>query len=127
MESWVERGVERECPCWAGESESPHLVSPLVWSPARIFGGITAPSTLGTYLRSFTHGHVQQLDAVGARVLAGLTEQAPGLIAGAEHTEGLAFLDVDDTIREVHGYAKQGAAYVSVSRSAPARRRLRIP
>jgi len=78
---------------------------------ARIFGGIRAPSTLGTYLRAFTHGHVQQLDAVGTRVLAGLAEQAPALIAGAEHAEGLAFLDIDDTIREVHGYAKQGAAY----------------
>jgi hypothetical protein len=78
---------------------------------ARVFGGLRAPSTLGTYLRAFTHGHVQQLDAVGTRVLAGLTEQVPGLIVGAEHAEGLAFLDVDDTIREVHGYAKQGAAY----------------
>jgi len=77
----------------------------------RLFGGVRAPSTLGTYLRAFTHGHVQQLDAVGRLVLAGLTEQVPGLIAGAEHPEGLAFLDVDDTIREVHGYAKQGAAY----------------
>ena len=28
----------------------------------RIFGGVRAPSTLGTFLRSFTHGHVQQLD-----------------------------------------------------------------
>ncbi len=78
---------------------------------ARVFGGIRAPSTLGTYLRAFTHGHVQQLDAVGSRVLTGLTAQVPGLIAGAENPEGLAFLDIDDTIREVHGYAKQGAAY----------------
>ena len=77
----------------------------------RLFGGVRAPSTLGTYLRAFTHGHVQQLDAVGTRVLAGLTAQVPGLIAGAEHDQGLAFIDVDDTIREVHGYAKQGAAY----------------
>ncbi len=78
---------------------------------ARLFGGVRAPSTLGTYLRSFTHGHVQQLDAIGARVLAGLTERVPGLIAGAESAQEMAFLDVDDTIREVHGYAKQGAAY----------------
>jgi len=77
---------------------------------SRIFGGIRAPSTLGTYLRAFTHGHVQQLDAVSSRVLAGLTERVPDLIAGAD-AEGLAFIDVDDTIREVHGYAKQGAAY----------------
>jgi len=77
----------------------------------RLFDGLRAPSTLGTYLRSFTHGHVQQLDAVGTRVLAGLTTQVPGLIAGAQEPDGLALIDVDDTIREVHGYAKQGAAY----------------
>jgi len=77
----------------------------------RLFGGLRAPSTLGTYLRAFTHGHVQQLDAVGTRVLAGLTTQVPGLIAGAAEPGGLALIDVDDTIREVHGYAKQGAAY----------------
>jgi len=77
----------------------------------RLFDGLRAPSTLGTYLRSFTHGHVQQLDAVAGRLLAGLTAQVPGLIAGAEHRDGLALIDLDDTIREVHGYAKQGAAY----------------
>ncbi|WP_344382963.1 IS1380 family transposase, partial [Georgenia ruanii] len=77
----------------------------------RLFAGVRAPSTLGTFLRSFTHGHVQQVDAVGGRLLAGLTGRVPGLIAGAGAGEGLAFVDVDDTIREVHGYAKQAAAY----------------
>ena len=77
----------------------------------RLFAGVRAPSTLGTFLRSFTHGHVQQLDAVGAGLLAGLTGRVPGVIAGADTDQGLAFLDVDDTIREVHGYAKQGAGY----------------
>ena len=77
----------------------------------RLFAGIRAPSTLGTYLRSFTHGHVQQLDAIGARVLAGLATGVPDLMSGGQNPEGLAFIDVDDTIREVHGYAKQGAAY----------------
>src|SRR4051794_14936445 len=75
----------------------------------RLFTGVRAPSTLGTFLRRFTHGHVQQLDAVGARLLAGLSAQLPRrLLAGAE--QGV-FVDVDDTIREVHGYAKQAAAY----------------
>jgi len=74
----------------------------------RLFAGVRAPSTLGTYLRSFTHGHVQQLDAVAGRVLAGLAEQVPSLLAGGEAT---VFLDVDDTIREVHGHAKQGAEF----------------
>lgn len=76
----------------------------------RLFGGVRAPSTLGTFLRTFTHGHVQQLDAVGGRLLAGLAARVPGLVAGSD-AEGIAFLDVDDTIGEVHGYAKQGAAF----------------
>jgi len=76
----------------------------------RLFTGVRAPSTLGTYLRSFTHGHVQQLDAVNARLLVGLARGVPGLVTGGD-AAGLAFVDVDDTIREVHGYAKQAAAY----------------
>lgn len=74
----------------------------------RLFTGVRAPSTLGTFLRSFTHGHVQQLDAVGTRLLAGLARQVPGLLVGADQ---VAYVDVDDTVREVHGYAKQGAAF----------------
>lgn len=74
----------------------------------RLFGGVRAPSTLGTHLRTFTHGHVQQLDAVAARLLTGLTARVPDLIAGADQ---ITFLDVDDTIREVHGYAKAAAAF----------------
>ena len=77
----------------------------------RLFTGVRAPSTLGTFLRSFTHGHVQQLDAVNAQLLAGLARRVPQLLAGADHTDGLALVDVDDTIREVHGYAKQAAGY----------------
>ncbi len=76
----------------------------------RLFGGVRAPSTLGTFLRSFTHGHVQQLDKVNAGLLAGLAARIPGLLAGAE-ADGIAMIDVDDTVREVHGYAKQGAAF----------------
>src|SRR3954447_18887502 len=33
----------------------------------RVFAGIYAPSTLGSFLRSFTFGHVRQLDAVASR------------------------------------------------------------
>jgi hypothetical protein len=76
----------------------------------RLFTGVRAPSTLGTFLRTFTHGHVQQLDKINAGLLAGLTARVPGLLAGGD-AEGIAFLDVDDTVREVHGYAKQGAAF----------------
>lgn len=76
----------------------------------KVFGGVRAPSTLGSFLRSFTHGHVQQLDKVNAGLLAGLTAGVPGLLAGAD-AERMAMIDVDDTVREVHGYAKQGAAF----------------
>jgi hypothetical protein len=76
----------------------------------RLFSGVRAPSTLGTFLRSFTHGHVQQLDKVGGDLLAGLATQEPGLLFGAAG-DGIAFIDVDDTIREVHGYTKQAAGF----------------
>ena len=75
----------------------------------KLFDGVRAPSTLGTFLRSFTHGHVQQLDKVNAELVAGLAARVPGLLPG--DAEGIAMIDVDDTVREVHGYAKQGAAF----------------
>ena len=78
---------------------------------ARVVAGVRAPSTLGTFLRSFTHGHVQQLDKICAAVLAGLAGRAPGLLAGGRERDGMVFIDVDDTIRAVHGYAKQGAGF----------------
>ena len=75
---------------------------------SKIFTGVRAPSTLGTFLRTFTFGHVRQLDAVHSRVLSGLAAAVPRLLTG---TDAMAFIDIDDTIRQVHGYAKQGAAY----------------
>jgi hypothetical protein len=75
---------------------------------SRLFAGARAPSTLGTFLRAFRFGHVRQLDAVAARVLAGLTELSP-MFAGADHE--ITYLDVDDTVRATYGYAKQGAGY----------------
>ena len=71
----------------------------------RLFTGVRAPSTLGTFLRSFTFGHVRQLDAVASRLLINLAREAP-LLAGAGE---LAYLDVDDTLKQTYGYAKQGA------------------
>ncbi len=70
--------------------------------------GVRAPSTLGTFLRAFTFGHVRQLDAVASRLLVGLAAALPRLLTG---TEAMAFVDVEDTVRQVHGYQKQGAAY----------------
>ena len=71
----------------------------------RLFSGVRAPSTLGTFLRGFTFGHVRQLDAVGAGLLAELVARTPLLVG----REAITYLDVDDTVRETHGYAKQGA------------------
>jgi hypothetical protein len=71
----------------------------------RLFTGVRAPSTLGTFLRSFTFGHIRQLDAVASRLLINLTRHAPLLPGAAE----LTYLDVDDTVRQTYGYAKQGA------------------
>ena len=73
----------------------------------RLFGGIRAPSTLGTFLRACTFGHVRQLDVVAATVLAGLAGRSP-LLGGAS---AVAFVDVDDTVKQTYGYAKQGAGY----------------
>ena len=72
-----------------------------------LLAGLRAPSTIGTFLRSFTHGHVLQLHAVNRALLGGLHQQVPDLVAAGD----LAFLDLDDTIRQVHGYQKEGAGY----------------
>src|SRR5271167_3693174 len=66
-----------------------------------------APSTLGTFLRSFTFGHVRQLD----RVLA--TALARAWSAGAGPGSGRLVIDIDSFVGEVHGHAKQGAGYGS--------------
>jgi DDE family transposase len=73
----------------------------------RLFAGIRAPSTLGTFLRAFTFGHVRQLDSVAAAFLTALARSTP-LLPGADQ---VTYLDLDDTMRETHGYAKQGAGY----------------
>jgi hypothetical protein len=73
----------------------------------RLFDGVRAPSTLGTFLRAFAFGHVRQLDAVAARFLAGLARHAPIISVG----EPVTYLDIDDTIRSTFGYSKQGAGY----------------
>ena len=90
---------------------------------AILFAACYAPSTLGSFLRKFTFGHVRQLDAVASRVLTGLAGMT-GLFITTDTSDaaaapaslgtalpGYAFLDVDDTIIEVHGHQKQGAGY----------------
>jgi hypothetical protein len=56
-------------------------------------------------LRSFTFGHVRQLDAVASRLLITLARQGP-LLPGADQ---LAYIDIDDTVRRTYGYATAGA------------------
>ncbi|UXA10496.1 IS1380 family transposase (plasmid) [Mycobacterium sp. SMC-8] len=72
-----------------------------------VFDRPYAPSTLGSFLREFSFGHVRQLDAIAARVLASLHERTP-VLAGID---GPVLVDLDDTIIEVHGYSKQGSGY----------------
>ncbi|MCX4734387.1 IS1380 family transposase [Streptomyces sp. NBC_01363] len=72
-----------------------------------LFGGIRAPSTLGTFLRAFTHGHALQLHAVHRRFLGELAVHTP-LLPGAGQ---MAFIDVDSTHKRVYGRTKQGAEY----------------
>src|ERR1022692_2426546 len=66
---------------------------------------VMAPSTLGTFLRAFTFGHIRQLDAVLAEALR--RAWAFGAGPGAEQV----VIDVDSTICEVCGKAKHGAGY----------------
>jgi len=66
---------------------------------------VMAPSTLGTFLRSFTFGHVRQLDRVAEAALG------RAWMAGAGPGDEPMTIDLDSTICEVHGHHKGGAAY----------------
>jgi hypothetical protein len=73
---------------------------------SRLLGGwLPAPSTLGTFLRAFTFGHVRQLDALLGQALERAWQ------AGAGPGENRLIVDVDSFVGEVCGYLKQGAAY----------------
>jgi hypothetical protein len=72
-----------------------------------LFGGVRAPSTLGSHLRSYTWGNVLQLEQAGRELLARLARQAP-LLPGADV---LAFVDIDSTQKRVYGHKKQGARF----------------
>jgi hypothetical protein len=72
-----------------------------------LFGGIRAPSTLGSHLRSYTWGNVSQLEKAGRELLAELARRAP-LLPGADV---LAFVDIDSMQKRVYGHAKQGAKF----------------
>ncbi len=72
----------------------------------RLLGGwVAAPSTLGTFLRAFTFGHVRQLDRLLGEALTRAWR------AGAGPGDGRLVIDVDSFVAEVCGRLKQGAAY----------------
>jgi hypothetical protein len=66
---------------------------------------VAAPSTVGSWLRRFTFGHVRQLDRLAETLLA------RAWAAGAGPGDQPLTIDIDSTVCEVHGYAKQGAAF----------------
>jgi hypothetical protein len=72
-----------------------------------LFGEIRAPSTLGSFLRSFTWGNVLQLGKVNRLMLGELARRAP-LLPGKDV---LAFVDIDAQQKRVYGHKKQGAAF----------------
>ncbi|TLP92880.1 IS1380 family transposase, partial [Nesterenkonia salmonea] len=79
-----------------------------------LFEKVYAPSTLGSHLRAYTHGHVKQLAAVSSSFLASLGAKTPLLpvptTAEGKKT-GAVFVDIDDTVIEVFSPKKQGAGY----------------
>ena len=66
---------------------------------------VKAPSTLGTFLRSFRWGHVRQLDRVSRQLLA------RAWAAGAGPGDSPLTIDLDSTICETYGVAKEGARH----------------
>lgn len=75
-----------------------------------LFGGVRAPSTLGSFLRGLHWGNVRQLEVVSRRLLAGLAAATPVLVDAAV----MAHLDIDSCQRRVYGHAKQGAGFGAV-------------
>jgi hypothetical protein len=72
-----------------------------------VFGGVYAPSTVGTLLREFSFGHARQLESVLREHLVALCGRVE-LLPGADEQ---VFVDIDSLLRPVYGHAKQGASY----------------
>jgi hypothetical protein len=72
-----------------------------------LFGGVRAPSTLGSHLRCYAWGNVLQIEKAGRELLARLPALAP-LLPGADV---LAFVDIDSTQKRVYGHKKEGARF----------------
>jgi hypothetical protein len=90
----------------AGGSHIDHANKLRAGATARVLSfRVMAPSTLGTFLRAFTFGHVRQLDRVIAETIRRAWSAGSGPGAAA------MTIDMDSTICQVHGKQKQGAAY----------------
>src|SRR5438046_2663615 len=74
---------------------------------AAMFDWVYAPSTLGSFLREFTHGHVRQLQSAGRQVLVNLAGRTP-LLPSADV---VTFIDIDSMLRRCYGKKKQGVAF----------------
>ena len=72
-----------------------------------LFGGIRAPSTLGSFLRSFSWGNARQAEKVSRELLAVMARRTP-LLPGRDV---VAFVDIDSMQKRVYGHKKQGAAF----------------
>ena len=88
----------------AGDKMLTLVASALAGGTARVLGCVVkAPSTLGTFLRSFRWGHARQLDRVSRELLA------RAWAAGAGPGDGPLTIDLDSTLCETYGLAKEGA------------------
>ena len=72
-----------------------------------LFGGVRAPSALGSHLRCYARGNVLQIEKAGHELLTRLSREAP-LLPGADV---VAFIDIDSTQKRVYGHQKQGARF----------------
>jgi DDE family transposase len=90
----------------SGASHIDHANRLRAGATAKVLGHrVMAPSTLGTFLRAFSFGHVRQLDAVMAETIR------RAWVLGIGPDRRRLVIDVDSTICEVYGRAKVGAAY----------------
>jgi len=114
INTWVKTGSSRPgrkvltlvAAMIAGGTHIDHCNMLRAGATQRVLGfKVMAPSTIGSFLRSFTFGHVRQLDAVLSRTLA------RAWAAGAGPGDEALVVDLDSTICEVHGKHKQGTGY----------------
>ncbi|MFE8957381.1 IS1380 family transposase [Streptomyces althioticus] len=73
----------------------------------KAFSGVRAPSTLGTFLRAMTWGHVRQLESAARAFTCNLAAHCNLLPGG----NGIVHLDIDSKVKQVYGAAKQGAEH----------------